>query len=191
MSSSPRSSALSRSSLQRSRRSVGVSSLTRQLDENIMMILVLAAVVVAAAIAWIVGERYHQRAVSLGWDELFQNGVLAGVALLLVLLVTAWITAQCYMRAHGMERWALLGIFVVIAVLLGVAAWYFWRRQDRNVAFYLVVAATVLGLVHTFLCFRAYQFMGVAGMVPAVLLLAFLLWRFWPEDEPAASAHRA
>ena len=192
MSSSPRSSALSRASSQRSRKS-GYSSLTARLEDNIMPVLLLAAIVASAVIAWIVGNRYEPKALADGWNEVFRNAPLAGVALLTVLGVTAWVTAHSFMRGDDTARMALLVIFVLVALLLAVAMWFFYRRDDRTVAFYLVVATTVAGLVHTYFCWRSWGVMGVVGMVPAVLLLVFLLWHFWPEgnDEAAAATTTA
>lgn len=181
MSSSPRSSALARAKDSR-RCHDGVHDLTHRLAANILPVLLLAAVVVSAVIAWLVGSRYEAVAVSKGWAEVFRYGTLAGVALLAILGVTAWVTAHAYMHSDPTYRMVLLAIFVGVSVVLGLALYFFFCRNDRTVAFYLTVVAVLAVLVHTYLCWRAMGLMGVVGMVPAVVLGAYLLYRFWPEE---------
>ena len=176
---SPRTSALSRaSSLPRYRS--GVSDLAMRFEENVLPVLLLVAVVAAAAIAWVVGARYEKVAADEGWADVFRCGTLAGVALLIVLGCTAWVTAYAYMHSASTARMVLLALFLGIAVVTGVALWLFFNRDERTIAFYLMVAVAVAVLVHCYLVWRASHFMGLIGMVPAVVFVAYLLWRFWP-----------
>lgn len=190
MSASPRSSVLGRSSAMKRGRS-SVDSLTMRLEENLLPVLVIAAVVVAAVVAFIIGDDYSTVASQQSWQDVFQNPVLAGVVLLAVLVCTAWVTAHAYMYSEKTARWVLLAIFVGAAVVLGVALWlFFCRPDDRTVAFYLVLVVALGLLVHTWLCWRALRVMGVVGMLPALLLGVFLLWHFWP-DNVSTAARRA
>lgn len=189
MSVSPRSSILGRGSAKRTHSDV--SSLVHRLEENLLPVLVVAAVVVAAVVAFIVGDDYQTVAAHQSWPDLLQNPVLAGTVFVSVLVCTAWVTAHAYMHSDHMARWALLAIFVVAAVVLGVALWlFFCRPDDRTVAFYLVLVVAVGLLVHTWLCYRALHFMGVLGMVPVLVVGVVLLWYFWP-DRVTSAARRA
>lgn len=198
MSTSPRSTVLGRSSAMKRGRSdtfglhrSDMFTLPHSLEENLLSVLVLAAVVVAAVVAYVVGDHYAAVAAQQSWQEVFQNPVLAGVALLAVLVCTAWVTAHAYMHSDHFARWVLLAIFVVAAVVLSVALWLFFRRHDdRTIAFYLVVLAVVGLVVHTWFCWRALRVMGLVGMLPAILLGVFLLYHFWP-DNVSSSAKRA
>lgn len=183
MSSSPRSSALSRASSLKGPRS-SVSDLTYRLESNIRPVLMLAAVVAAVVIAWMVGGSYEEVAAELHWADVLQNGTLAGVCLLGVLGVTAYVTAHAFMHADHTARMVMLALFVGIAVVLGIAAYLFFCRtgSDRKVAFYLVVAVVLAVLVHTYFVWRATDLWHACGMIPAVALGALLLWKFWPED---------
>lgn len=182
---SPRSSALSRaSSMKRSRHDM--SDFTDKLEANILPVLLVAAVVAAGVVAW-VAHNYEQVVTAHGWRELFTNGFLAGVTLLAVLGCVAWVTAHAYMHSDKTIRMVLLGIFVAAAALLVAIAWFYFRRDDVTVAFYLTVALVAGVLVHTYFCWRALAVMGVAAMVPAVLLGAFLLWQFWPSSSTTVS----
>lgn len=187
MSVSPRSSALSRASALK-RSSHDMSDFTNRLEANIMPVLQVAALVVCVVIAWIVGERYEATTVRLAWPEVTRNGTLAGAVLLAVLACTAWVTAHAYMVADHTMRLVLLGLFALVAVLLAVAAWMFFREDRVTAAFYLVVAAILAVAVHTYLCWRHLAMFGLAAMVPMILLVLFLLWQFWPESVPCTPA---
>ena len=105
MSTSPCSTVLGRSSAMKRGRSdtfglhrSDMFTLPHSLEEN-LSVLVLAAVVVAAVVAYVVGDHYAAVAAQQSWQEVFQNPVLAGVALLAVLVCTAWVTAHAYMHS--------------------------------------------------------------------------------------------
>lgn len=190
MSASPRSSILGRGSAKRTRGGDSMHLVSR-LEENLLPVLVAAAVVVAAVIAFIIGDDYQSVTTQLSWPELLQNPALAGAVLAGVLVCTAWVTAHAYMHSDQMYRWILLGIFVGAAVVLGIALWlFFCRPDDRLVAFWLVVLVAVGLVVHTWVCYRALHFMGILGMVPVLVVGVLLLWYFW-QDRESAGARRA
>lgn len=154
---------------------------TVRLEANILPILLVAAVVVSVAVAWIAKD-YETVSTDMKWPTTFRSGTLAGVSLLAAAGCTAWVTAKAYSHGDHTARLLLLALAVGVSVCLGVATWLYFRSHDYHAAFYLVVAATLGVLVHTYFCFRHLRTVGVVGMVPAVLVCAFLLWRFWPQD---------
>lgn len=187
MSVSPRSSALTRAGTLR-KSSHDMSYFTSRLEDNIMPVLAVAALIVGLVIAWFVGERYEATTTRFNWPEVTRNGCLAGVVLLAVLCVTAWVTGSAYMKADHTMRLVLLGLFLLVAVLLAVAAWMYFREERMHAAFYLVVAAALAVAVHTYLCWRDLGLYGAAAMIPAILLVLFLLWQFWPETVASTPA---
>lgn len=180
MSTSPRSRSLASAGYKRS--SHDMSDFTRRLEDNIQVVLQLVALVVAVVIAVIVGERFDATTINHEWPEVTRNGCLAGVVLLAVLGVTAWVTAWAYMSADHTMRLVLLGLFALVAVLLAVAFWFYFREDRMNVAFWLVVAALVGVAVHAYLCYREVMLYGAVAMIPLALLCLFLIWQFWPES---------
>jgi uncharacterized membrane protein len=86
------------------------------------------------------------------------------------------------MKADHTMRLVLLGLFLVVAVLLAVAFWMYFREERMHVAFWLVVAALVGVAIHAYLCYREVELYGALAMVPLALLCLFLLWQFWPEN---------
>jgi hypothetical protein len=156
----------------------GASNLTARLEENIVPVLLLAAIVVAAVIAWLVGDRYEAFAAADGWHTFFRNGALMGTLFLGALLCVAWVTAHAYMHADNTIRMALLALFVGIAVLAGFSLWlYFKETPDARLAFWLLLVAVVGVLVHTYLVWMHAKVMGVVGMLPLIVVGVYLLWR--------------
>lgn len=186
MSVSPRSTALSRAG--QKRYGNDMSDFTRRLESNIDVVLQGAALLVAVVIACIVGERFDSVTIQQNWPEVTRNGCLAGVVLLAVLCVTAWVTGWAYMKADHTVRLVLLGLFLAVAVLLTVAFWMYFREDRMYVAFWLVVAALVGVAVHAYLCYREVMMYGALAMVPLALLCLFLIWQFWPESSSLSTS---
>lgn len=178
MSSSPRSSAL----LARSKLAHRSSDLLNRLEHNIMPVLMVAAVVVTLVICWMVGDQYAAK--TSAWPEVLHKGTVAGALLLLAFAGVAWATAMAFSSSSDQTtRMVLLALFVAVAVAFGVAMWFHFRREDpHHVAFYLMVAVLVAALVHSYLVWVAVDTMGVVGMLPAALAVAFLVYQFWPDS---------
>lgn len=176
---SPRTTALARARDSRQDRRL-VSDLTSQLEKNLLPVLFVAAVVVAAVTAYFVDKDYAKVAIELKWNEFFQNALLAGVLFAGVLCATAWITAHCYMMADQFYRMVLLGLFVGIALCVGFSLWLFFTRPDnRTMAAWLMAVAVVGALVHTYICFKTAYLTGLVGMAPLLVTGIYLLWRIF------------
>ena len=165
------------------RRGANLVNVNARLEDNAVPLLILAAVIVAAVAAWIVGERYAVNHDAI--NSFFRNGPLAGVLFLAVLVCTAWVTGHCLMHGDRTLRMLLLVVFVVVAVLVLTAFWFYYRSHDQTVAKWLAIAALVAGVFHTYLCWRCAEVQGVIAMVPAALFLVLMVWRFWV-DTPHA-----
>ena len=156
---------------------------TAQLEENILPVLLVAAAVASAVVAWIARD-YEMVTHDRKWPHCSQSGVLAGVSMLAALGCAAWVTSRVYEKSDHFYRMLLLGLFAASAVLLGVVAWMYFRTQEMNVAFYLACALVAVLLGHTYVCFRYWGSAGVLAMVPAVLLALFVAWCLYPDDGP-------
>jgi tryptophan-rich sensory protein len=149
-----------------------------RLTDYILPVLLVAAVVAAAVLCWI--ARCHSTyAREHCWPEFAQSGPLAGFVLLVVLCLVAYGTACAYRMSDYTGQMVLLGTFVAVVVLLAVALWLSHRSGDHHTAFYVMIAVAIVALVHAFYVWRTMDTMALVCCVPFLVLVAFLLYRYW------------
>lgn len=169
---------LARSSPMKVSRSLDGSLYWARLSDNIVPILLGAAVLAAAVLCYIAKDHSTHSRVQ-GWPEFSQSGPLAGFVLLAVLCLVAYGTACAYRSSDYVGQMVLLGTFVAVVVLLAVAFWLFYRNSDHHTAFYVMIAAAIVALVHVFYVWRSMDTVALVCCLPFVVFLGFLLWAYW------------
>mgnify|MGYP006948854022 CR=1 FL=1 len=169
---------LARSTPMKVSRSIDGSLYWARLNDNVVPIL-LGAAVLAAAVLCYIAKDHSMYVRDQCWPEFSQSGPLAGFVLLAVLCLVAYGTACAYRASDYVGQMVLLGTFVAVAVLLAVAFWLFYRTHDHHTAFYVMVAAAVVALVHAFYVWRSMDTVALVCCLPFLILVGFLLWAYW------------
>lgn len=144
--------------------------------QKMLVVFLVLAVVVVVVLCWL-ARCYSMHARRHGWPSWCHSSALAAVLLAAVFLVAAWATYRAY--ATGMNQNLLLGLFVAVALVYVLAFYQFFYEGSAKTAFYLMVLATVLTLVHLWFAWKSGDQYAMWGCVPLAVFSAVVAWMFW------------
>lgn len=166
------------SSPRSSKSSKTVSATPQQMmtSQQYLWIFMVLAIVVSVVLLWIAKDHgtLHPQ---FNWPSWSSSGLFWAIILVLVFLVAgyySYVGSTVSSEARGI----LLVLFIAVAVVYAVAFWMQYRRFSFNTAFYLMLLATALVLVHTFYAWKVKP-MAAYGQLPLLVFSIAVTWHFW------------
>lgn len=154
------------------------SNVKRFLNDKIMWVYVIVALVLFLALYLVVRDHMHN---VNSWARVpvwLANSFVMGLVVLVVLLLAAWATAVAHGYYNGNYAAGVGGVFIVAGVLLLAVAWLTYQGHNFVAAFYLSLLLLVAVLVHFYFVWNVSRVKALA-VVPLILLVLTMVYYLW------------
>jgi hypothetical protein len=141
-------------------------------------IFVILALVVIVIIGWIAKD-YNCVQKALCESSWNSQPMLGGILLFISILLTGWFTGKAFeMTTDATTKNFLVVCFVVVALLLILSFFLFYKKANYSSAFYVSLVLVAVVALHTYFSFKVNKNCGY-GQLPLLIMSVVLSIYFW------------